>query len=106
MQNKGHSHMCDTTAKRILQSLFKIAHRRVMNDVESIRYTTEQGSIIVCRDGGVLYAQPFVSLQAHKAAFKVGLRSNKKEISQKFSDQTASNKPDQQKPFDNCLKVA
>lgn len=74
--------LCDKIAEKIFKN--KDFSRRVCSDIESVRYTTEKGSLIVCRDGEILFAEPCVETSAHKMAFRVGLRSDMEEVMEKL----------------------
>ena len=84
MCKKDYTKECDETAERLLKSYYSDAKRRVMKDIESVRYATDNGAIIVSRDNTVLYADTFVSSAAHRTAFKVGIRTDENEILNKF----------------------
>ena len=79
MSSKDYIKHCDEIADKIIGNL-EITSRKILKDIESVRYTTEKGSIIVCRDGGILFAEPFVPRQVHKTAFSVGMRTNEEDI--------------------------
>lgn len=84
MCTQHYTKQCDQTAKRLLKTYYDTAKRRVMKDIESVRYTTSNGALIVCRDGAALYADTFVSATEHRTAFRIGLRTSETEIFNKF----------------------
>ena len=74
---------CDSLAAEIFKNVSVIS-RKVLHDIESVRYTTAVGSLILCYDGGALFAEGYVSPYSHQIAFSIGMRTSESAIASIF----------------------
>lgn len=75
---------CNKNAEKLFKNSDNKITKKVLRNIESVRYATDEGSVVVCRDGGMLFAEPFVSAEEHETAFSVGMRTTEKDIFKKF----------------------
>lgn len=78
---------CDEFASKylFLDEISREMNRQIIPSLMAVYYSQpgEDGaSLLVCRDGSILYARVAMNVTTHVKAFKEGLRSNKKMLDQ------------------------